>query len=138
MGIKDFFIGDDMAKLDYLEEERKKIWAKIVEIESDLQKKTADYENEAKQSSKKASEFRNRSEASQQAALEYLTTIKTAYDEINGYIESAKSLNSTISEIKTNCTNNLETTKSSYDEIVTLETTIREKVPLGNRCEEFC
>lgn len=128
MGIKDFFIGDNMAKLEYLEEERKKIWAKIVEIESDLQKKTADYENEAKQSSKMASEFRNRSEASQQAALGYLATIKTAYDEINGYIESAKSLNSTISEIETNCTNKLESTKSSYDEIVSLETTIREKI----------
>jgi DNA repair exonuclease SbcCD ATPase subunit len=129
MGLKEFFTGaDDMSKFEYLEEERQKIWAKILEIETDVQKKTSDYEKDAKQSSRKASEYRNRSEESKQAAFEHLNSIKSAYDELNSYIESAKDLNVTISETSANCIDKLELTKKSYDEIISLETKIRQKI----------
>ena len=60
-----------MDKLEYIEEERKKIWAKLVELDDLHSKKTADYESEAKQSSKKASEFKNKSEDSKNLASQY-------------------------------------------------------------------
>lgn len=55
-------------KYDYLESERKKLWARLLELETEIGKKTSDYEKEAKQSSKKASEYRNKSNESYELA----------------------------------------------------------------------
>lgn len=67
-----------MDKLEYLEDERKKIWKKIIELEDDVKKKSSDYENEAKQASKKASEYRNKSETAKETALANLAIIETS------------------------------------------------------------
>lgn len=128
MGFKDFFTGDDKEKLDYLEEERKKIWAKIIEIEADVQKKTPDIEKDAKQASKKASEYRNRCKESKDAAFQYLDSIKLSYGELTSLSESIKEINDAILDIKSNGTESLELSKNSCDEIVALENSIRKKI----------
>jgi uncharacterized coiled-coil DUF342 family protein len=69
-------------RLDYLEDERKKLWQAIVELDGKIDKKTPEYENEAKQSSKKASEFRNRSEESRNTILQYQHDSKDIFDSI--------------------------------------------------------
>jgi hypothetical protein len=66
MGIFD----DKKSKqIEYLEEERKKLWDRVTALEKtskdlqkDLQKKASDSEREAAQSSKKAAEFKNKAE----------------------------------------------------------------------------
>lgn len=52
-----------MADIQYLEEERKKLWAKVTDLSNqldELKKSTPEYENEARNSSKKISEYKNR------------------------------------------------------------------------------
>ena len=71
-----------MDKIDYLEEERQKIWQRISELDDAIKKKTSDYEKEAKQASKKTSEFRNKSEASLEQIKEYEDTAKAKYEEV--------------------------------------------------------
>ena len=53
-----------MISLDYLNDERLKIWEKIIDLEELIRKKTPEYEKEARQASRKTSEFRNKSEES--------------------------------------------------------------------------
>lgn len=117
-----------MSKLEYLEEERKKIWAKLVDIEADLKKKTSDFEQEARQSSKKASEFRNRCEKSNQTANEHLKSIIKSHAEIDNYLESFRKLNDDILNIKTQSSENLEASQKSFEEISSLESSIRQKI----------
>lgn len=72
-----------MISLEYLESERIKIWEQIVELRRELEKKTSDYENEAKQASKKSSEYRNKSEATFNEAKQLSDEIKRLSEELN-------------------------------------------------------
>jgi len=97
-------------KVYFLDDEQKKLWARVVAIEkkqfvtdTDLQNlgievknKTSDYENSAKQSSKKASEFRNRSEEAKNTTYQYLEDIKVKIKELENLTADAESLHNTI------------------------------------------
>ena len=125
---KKIFGGDDMASLEYLEEERKKIWEKILHIEEELQKKTSDYEKDAKQASRKASEFRNRCEDAKSSAYENLNLIKSTNGNVSEILDSVRSANSEISEIKAKSSEQLVLVSSSYEEIKSLEKVIKSKI----------
>ncbi|CAM1363419.1 conserved protein of unknown function [Tenacibaculum soleae] len=56
------FDGKNSKKLEYLEEERKKLWGKISLLEKQVSEKPSDIEREAKQASRKAAEYRNKAE----------------------------------------------------------------------------
>jgi hypothetical protein len=71
-----------MVSLDYLESERIKIWQQIVELRKEVEKKTSDFENEAKQSAKKSVEYRNKSEASSIEARQLHDDIMRISEEI--------------------------------------------------------
>lgn len=71
-----------MASMDYLEEERQKLWAEITQLKKDLKKKTSDYEAEAKQASKKSSEYRNNSLKAKDLILEMLSESESKLSEI--------------------------------------------------------
>lgn len=71
-----------MDKLEYLEAERQKIWAKILELQDSIDKKTSDYENDAQQASKKCSEFKNKCEVTKKEAESLLKKIQAASNEI--------------------------------------------------------
>lgn len=79
-----------MISLEYLEEERKKLWEKILSLENDIKKKTSDYESDAKQYSKKASEYRNRSEEAKNTSFKFLEEIKIKFDEIERIYNNIK------------------------------------------------
>ena len=66
-----------MITIEYLEEERVKLWNKLLEVEKELNKKTSDYEKEAKSSSKKTSEYRNKCKESLEVANDYISQIST-------------------------------------------------------------
>lgn len=87
-----------MPSLDYLEEERKKLWNEIVDIKSALKKKTSDHERDAKQSSKMASEYRNRCETSKETILRNLSSADTALSGIRKNNSEVTSILSTVRE----------------------------------------
>jgi len=82
-----------MVSIDYLDDERKKLWNEIIQLKKSVDKKTSDYEREAKQSSKKASEYRNRSleakdlitNALSESELK-LSEVKSTYNRLNGLL----------------------------------------------------
>lgn len=71
-----------MDQIQYLEDERKKIWQEILDLKEQLAKRTPDYESDARQSSKKASEYRNKIEASKNEALSALEKIRQGHREV--------------------------------------------------------
>jgi chromosome segregation ATPase len=84
-------------ELDYLESERKKLWAKIVQLEEQIVKPPAEYEAEAKQSSKKATEFKNKTEESKNQASTNAESIKSILEEAQDELTEFKRLHSDIS-----------------------------------------
>lgn len=101
-----------MASIEYLDDERKKLWLEINQIQEDLSKKTSDYEKDAKQASKKCSEYRNRSHEAKETIIKTLAEAhnnlkksKETQDKlvqmISGTENIAKIANSHIEEINT-------------------------------------
>ncbi|QCE40242.1 hypothetical protein [Psychroserpens sp. NJDZ02] len=56
------FDGKSSKKIEYLEEERIKIWERLSVLEKQVSEKPSDIEREAKQASRKAAEYRNKAE----------------------------------------------------------------------------
>lgn len=56
------FEGKNSKKIEYLEEERKKLWERLSVLEKQVSEKPSDIEKEAKQASRKAAEYRNKAE----------------------------------------------------------------------------
>lgn len=78
------FDGKNSKKIEYLEEERKKLWERLMELEKQVAEKPSDIEREAKQASKKAAEYRNKTEERLNQAIEIqskLANIETEIDE---------------------------------------------------------
>lgn len=84
-----------MVSIEYLESERIKIWAEIVELKKSVDKKTSDYEQEAKAASKKCSEYKNKCEANKNDANQLFEDVK----KITGEIEQSN-ISSLINEIR--------------------------------------
>src|SRR6266567_2853061 len=124
-----------MAKIDdkvaYLDDERKKLWAKLLAIEkkqflvdNDLQfieaevkNKTSDYEDAAKQSSKKASEFRNKSEEAKNTTIQYLEEAKLKTQEIFGIHTAAEDLLNKTTELHNSSSINNDEIERIHSEI---------------------
>jgi DNA repair exonuclease SbcCD ATPase subunit len=71
--------GNKNERLEYLEEERKLLWAKILEIE----KNATDYEKEAKEASRQTSGFRNKAQNTKEEAENILKEIRNFKEEID-------------------------------------------------------
>lgn len=79
-----------MVSVEYLEEERKKIWEKIIYIEEVALRRLSEDEKDAKQSSKKCSEFRNKCEASKGEIDRFYEVIEGVVQKIENYEISRK------------------------------------------------
>lgn len=79
-------------KFDYLNSEREKIWARLLELEKAIDKKSSDYEKEAKQSSKKASEYKNKSNESCELAKKNAEIVITKAEEAKQSLGLIKSI----------------------------------------------
>ncbi|UCS93773.1 hypothetical protein KZP23_01680 [Echinicola marina] len=82
--------GNNGDRIDYLEEERLKIWERITELEKDLKAKSSDSEKEAKEHSKKAALFRNRAESRLKEATDFLSDIEKEVELIAGLGKSTE------------------------------------------------
>jgi hypothetical protein len=81
-----------MDKYDYLNGEREKLWERLIELEKLIDKKSSDYEKEAKQSSKKASEFKNRISDAKDLALENAELAKSKAEQAKQLLTNIKIL----------------------------------------------
>jgi len=120
-----------MVDIDYLEEERKKLWGKIVELENDLRKRSPDHEIESRNASKKASEFRNKCEESKNIAQASLELVKNEVGNINeiksnlletvatieGYKQKSEQLNESVFALFEKTKENFEGFEEKNDEL---------------------
>ncbi len=102
-------------KLDYLEEERKKIWDKIVLLQDLVDKKTSDYESAAKLSSEQASEFKNVSEQAKNAIGKNLEETYAKLEEIRTAYGTYADLNTKINEYSNSSKDNSALIKAIYE-----------------------
>jgi len=145
-----------MVTVDYLDEERKKLWLKLLELEDQIKKRTSDYENDARQASKKASEFRNKCEESKNSAQTYFEQTKLIFEEIDiirknflesiTHIDDLKKTSESNSEIITKISSQvnqqvdgfnkknaeLDEIYNSYDEYIEKIKTLDETLSKGN------
>lgn len=63
-----------ITNIHYLNEERFKLWERLTQLEIEIDRKTSDFEKDAKQSSRKASEYRNKSSEAKDLAVQYAET----------------------------------------------------------------
>ncbi|MFA6925331.1 MAG: hypothetical protein WC223_13880 [Bacteroidales bacterium] len=117
-----------MISIEYLEEERVKLWDKISSLEVEINKKTTDYESEAKQASKKASEYRNRSEEAKESVLTTLNEVSQKSEEIKSIYNSLVEINGKIIDFSTTSNNNNELTKNLFEEIQSRKVSIENKI----------
>ncbi len=94
------FDGKNGKKIEYLEEERKKLWERILALEKLLAEKPSDIEKEAKQASKKAAEYRNRAEDRLNEANVILSKLSKIQEEILAQHEDITSKHTEV--VKTN------------------------------------
>lgn len=111
--------------LEYLEDERKKLWYKVNTVETELNKrideeivkKATDYSNEAKQASKKTSEFKNKSEESKNSILEYLEEVTNKVTEISDAANHIEGLKQNVNQYIAESSKNSTLSKQLYDEM---------------------
>lgn len=119
------FDGKNTKKIEYLDEERQKLWERIVFLEKQIAERPSDLEKEAKQASKKAAEYKNKTEERLNQAIELTEKINTFLMDIQD-----KS-----NDVDTNHTQVLEATSDILDkshklsEVLTTITNILDKHP---------
>jgi len=96
------FNGKNSEKIEYLEEERKKLWDRLLLLEKKLDEKPSDFEKEARQASKKAAEFRNKSELRFNQAKEIIDSLNQKKIEIT-------KMSNDVAKIKEQTSTNLNT-----------------------------
>jgi len=93
-----FFDDSKTKQIEYLEEERQKLWDRVgglekftQELKAEIERKASDDEREARQSSKKASEYRNRVE-------DKLVEAKNLVEQLENELESARKTKNEIND----------------------------------------
>ena len=89
-------------KLHYLEQEKDKLWAKILELQELVSKKTSDYEAEAKISSANAKQFAEETENCSAEAKENLADLSKKLEAVNNSYNEIERLYNTIKQLKSN------------------------------------
>ncbi|SFO01964.1 hypothetical protein SAMN04487989_1122 [Bizionia echini] len=109
------FDGKNSKKIEYLEEERKKLWERLLELEKQVAEKPSDIEREAKQASKKAAEYRNKTEERLNQAIEIQSKLAIIETEIDEKLSDIKSKHSKSIEVS----NELLENSTSLSNLVT-------------------
>lgn len=88
------FDGKNSKKIEYLEEERKKLWGRLSELEKQVAERPTDIEKEAKQASRKAAEYRNKAEARLNEANEIYSSLVNIESKIDNKLADITSSHS--------------------------------------------
>jgi hypothetical protein len=123
-----------MSSIEYLDEERKKMWARITELENEIDKKIPEWEKEAKQESKKTSEFRNRSEEAKDAAIKAMGEAQSAAADVH---QSRRYIDDIKNEVTTLLASTKETVGSIDTEYLDLVKRKQELVGYINELQEI-
>jgi len=115
-------------RIEYLEDERKKIWEKVISLEELLNKKTSDYENEAKLSAEQSTEFRKAAEEAKNTIVQDLDEINLKLTDIRAVYNSIEELNTKIKEYANNAEDNNKLIKAIYDNIESKSATINSQI----------
>lgn len=121
-----FFGGDTKEKLEYLEEERKKLWQKLTELEKEIGKNANEYEKEAKEASRKTSEFRNKAATTKEQAEGIFNEIKEILTNINDVRENALTLCSETEKIR-------KESEEEHQKITNIATLLEESLSTAER-----
>lgn len=106
-------------RVQYLEEERKKLWDRVVRLEdedkairNEIVNKASESQKEAFQFSRKAAEYKNKTEDRLKEAIEKIGEITSKVDEADRLVKTITSNNEIIIELKTKA----ELTDSEFEE----------------------
>jgi len=110
-----------MTSIDYLEDERQKLWSEITQLKKDVKKKTSDYEKEAKQASKMCSEYRNKSQIAKDEAEKALSTSKEVLSIINNKFNDLTELRNNIIAIGEEAVENKGRIDTLLQQVETIE-----------------
>lgn len=78
--------------IEYLNNERLKLWDRLTQLEVEIEKKTSDFEKDAKQSSRKASEYRNKSNEAKDLTIQNAEISATKLKEAKVCLTNIKSI----------------------------------------------
>lgn len=104
-------------RIEYLEEERKKIWGRLTVIEELIDKKTSDYEADAKTSAEQANELRISAEAANVEILQNLEESNTILKDVRENFELFEKLLGEIKANSENATTNYQFIQNIYSNI---------------------
>lgn len=145
MGI---FDDNKNKRIEYLEEERKKIWQRIQILEgvnknlqNQINHKSSDDAKEAMQSSRKAAEYRNKSEQRLIEADEILSKINIKLGQINEHVNTIQLIKNEAIEIQSKTMATEAEYNSTYESILskinTLESFLELYPELDDKLEEI-
>lgn len=117
-----FLDGGKSEQIKYLEDERKKLWDRLIKVETEfnnfkkeIEKRTPEAEKEAKGHSKMASEFRNKIEEKHKEVEGFVAQIKDTLDTSDFIYKGLQKINSDVQEIKSH----IQDSKSNVEELET-------------------
>lgn len=119
------FDGKNSKKIEYLEDERIKLWERLSELEKQVAEKPSDIEKEARQASKKAAEYRNKAEERFIQANEIHSKLVNIETEIDTKLNDIKSKH--IKSIEVN--NDLLENSTNLSNLVTRISEVLEEHP---------
>lgn len=112
-------LGASQSQVDYLEEERQKLWDRLgvleeglIQMRQDINHSTSDDVKEAKENSKRTSEYRNRAHGR-------LDEINQLVDQFTSELEAARATKNEINELRNTSSeikNNIDEAKSRLDD----------------------
>lgn len=121
-----------LNRIDYLENEREKLWYRVTELEKNLASNITIDEKEAKQASKKAAEFRNRAEERKEEIENIYEQTKIIVSRFSQELKDAEEVNSAIRSQKNEAISSIEllnTHSSNLEEKVTKLQNVFTKYP---------
>lgn len=144
----DIFNDKKTKQIEYLEEERKKLWGRIsnleaadIRLQKQIEKTALTSEKEAAQSSRKASEFRNKTEQRANEANDFIVKLESKLDEAEKLLVTIHEKNEIATELKISLESTENQYKVTYDElkskVETLENFIDEYPELDDKLEEI-
>lgn len=135
------FDGKNSKRLEYLEDERKKLWDRLTILEKRIEEKPSDIEKEARHASKKAAEYRNKAEERLNQSIEIFERIANTESTLIEKSDSISKIKDQIDELSQNSHKSSNSIIEQSDEILTrlnkITNVLEEHPDLENEAEEL-
>ncbi|MEQ9375985.1 MAG: hypothetical protein RIG68_12450 [Imperialibacter sp.] len=118
------FDGKNSKKIEYLEDERKKLWDRLTILEKRIEERPSDIEKEARQASKKAAEYRNKAEERSNESSEILARIAKTESMLIEKADSISKIKDQIEQLNQNSRESSDSIDARSSELLTALTKI--------------